>query len=286
MLAELFCSRQTVCEAHMVHAAPSDWKKKNGTSTAAQALQAPISVPAPAAPALLEPVSLVPASAPPTPATPVPSALPLHEIQDFDRKFSTAVGKEPEGLWSPNPFTLGREPSIPPRPDQWAAVRKQAAAEGDANLLHTFPVIYQPNQLPRWESLLYGVIKELHCSAVDNGISPPFTSLLETVVNSYNLAPQVFKQIAQIMLTNIQFTVRMSEWRELCTVEAMDNSRLPWGRFCNLSVHKLLWGKANMRRPQCRLSCLWKLFGSQRSSLCGLFVKCRTAVSQQPHLST
>lgn len=153
---------------------------KRRTSTAAQALQAPISVPAPAAPGLLEPVSLVPASAPPTPATPVPSALPLHEIQDFDRKFSTAVGREPEVLWSPNPFTLGREPSIPPRPNQWAAVRKQAAAEGDANLLHTFLVICQPNQLPRWESLLYGVIKELHCSAMDNGISPPFTSLLET----------------------------------------------------------------------------------------------------------
>lgn len=49
------------------------------------------------------------------------------------------------------------------------------------------------------------------------------TTLLETVVNSYDLAQQDFKQIAQIMLTSIHFTVWMLEWRQLCTVQAMDN---------------------------------------------------------------
>lgn len=96
--------------------------------------------------------------------------------------------------------------------------------EGDAVLLHAFPVIYQPHQLPIWESLPYAVVKELHRSAINNGISAPFTtSLLETVVNLYDLAPQDFKQIVQLMLMSIQFTVWMSEWRELCTVQTMDN---------------------------------------------------------------
>lgn len=64
-------------------------------------------------------------------------------------------------------------------------MKKQTATERDANLLHAFLAIYQLTQQPRWEDLPYGVIKELCHSALDNGISAPFTiSLLETVVNS------------------------------------------------------------------------------------------------------
>ncbi|TRZ08530.1 hypothetical protein HGM15179_018577 [Zosterops borbonicus] len=178
-LVELLCSRQTVCSSPMVHVTPRDRKKKDthGTATAVLDLQAPVpSEPTPALPA---------------PTTPAPSSLLLQETQDFDCKSHGTVGGELEGgPWSPDPLAPGREPDIFP-PDWWAVVKKQAAVEGDAYFLHVFPVIYQPHQLPRWESLPYGVRKEMRCSAMDNGISAPFTtSLLETVVNSYNLAPQ------------------------------------------------------------------------------------------------
>lgn len=116
----------------MVHVAPDNRKKKDayGTATGVQALQVPASfTPPPLAPA---------------PAAPTPSTLLLHEAQDFDHKSLGAVGGKPEGgPWSPDPFAPGRELNIF-TPDCWAAVRKQAAAEGDANLLHAFPVIYQP----------------------------------------------------------------------------------------------------------------------------------------------
>lgn len=163
----------------------------------------------------------VPAPAPPAPTLPAPAATPLHKTQDYEHMCLGAVGGELErGPWSPNLFAWGREHSIF-SPDWWAAVRKQAAVEGDEDLLHTFPFpgIYQPHQPPRWEILPCGIIKELHHSPTDNGISISFsTNLLGTLVNSYNLAPQDIKKIAPIMLMSIQFTVWMLEWRELCTV--------------------------------------------------------------------
>lgn len=93
--------------------------------------------------------------------------------------------------------------------------------ERDVDLLHAFPAIYQSHQLPRWKILRYGVIKELRCSAIHNGIWTPFHyQPLETVVN---LALHNFKQIAGITLMNIQFTVWMLDWRDLRTVQAVDN---------------------------------------------------------------
>lgn len=68
---------------------------------------------------------------------------------------------------------------FPPQPlhlhIQWIVVKKQTATEGDANLPHALLVIYQPNQPPRWGDLSYNVIEELRHSALDNGISAPFT---------------------------------------------------------------------------------------------------------------
>lgn len=157
---------------------------------------------------------------------------------------------------------------------------------GNVDLLHAFPVLYYPNQLPGWESLPYGVIKELCCCAIDNGISAPFsTGLLETVVDSYTLALHNFRQIARLMLASIQFSV-WSQSAELCNIQATDNLWQPRGTFCDLSMPKLLWARADTRQPQYRLDCLWKFFSSQRSSLCGLFVKCWTVVLLQPHLLT
>lgn len=130
-LAELLCPWVAAFEVLVAHVAPGGWKKEGTCATLTVALE--------------------------------PSVPRVSETQHSNHKLVGAVEGELEsGPFAPDPFDPGGQLDLfHPNPhDQWAVVRKQAAAEGDVDLLHAFLVFYQPNQPPRWKGLPYGIRKE------------------------------------------------------------------------------------------------------------------------------
>ncbi|RLW05332.1 hypothetical protein DV515_00005303 [Chloebia gouldiae] len=109
----------------------------------------------------------------PCPLLPCPLLLHCHCTRhNFDHMCLGAAGGELEGgPWSPSLFAWGREPSIF-SPEQWAVLCTSAI-----------------NYLDEKSCLI--VLLMICMTAIDNSISTRFTtSLLETLVNLYNLAPQ------------------------------------------------------------------------------------------------
>ncbi|OPJ89819.1 hypothetical protein AV530_014007 [Patagioenas fasciata monilis] len=110
-----------------------------------------------------------------------------------------------------------KEPDLyPPDPhDVWANIRRQALKEGELEIARTIvaPMIYWSRRA-QWEALSFPVIKELHRTVTEHGLSSPyFASLLSSGFDTYVMTPNDLKSLAQLLLTPTQYTLWEAHWR-------------------------------------------------------------------------
>ncbi|XP_014821242.1 PREDICTED: endogenous retrovirus group K member 9 Gag polyprotein-like [Calidris pugnax] len=102
--------------------------------------------------------------------------------------------------------------------------RKRALQDGDMEMFQALPAIYRPQQPPRYEMLTYEVIKELRKSVKENGLQSSFTiSLLEAISASCTMIPADWKIVLKLVLTAGQYSIWLTEYRELVAAQALDN---------------------------------------------------------------
>ena len=102
--------------------------------------------------------------------------------------------------------------------------RKEAILRGDGDTLQAFPVLYQLNQVPRWEPLPYEAVKELRKSVRTYGVQSTFTyNLLVAIGDSYVMTPHDWKSVLRMILSPMQYTVFMTEYRDQAAVQALNN---------------------------------------------------------------
>uniref|UniRef100_A0A8C3K2R9 Gag polyprotein n=1 Tax=Calidris pygmaea TaxID=425635 RepID=A0A8C3K2R9_9CHAR len=102
--------------------------------------------------------------------------------------------------------------------------RKRALQDGDMEMFQAMPAIYKPQQPPHYETLTYEVTKELRKSVKENGLQSSFTiSLLEAISESYTMVPADWKMVLKLMLTAGQYSIWLTEYRELVAAQALDN---------------------------------------------------------------
>ncbi|XP_014798125.1 PREDICTED: endogenous retrovirus group K member 19 Gag polyprotein-like [Calidris pugnax] len=102
--------------------------------------------------------------------------------------------------------------------------RKGALQDGDMEMFQAMPAIYRPQQLPHYETLTYEAIKELRKSVKENGLQSSFTiSLLEAISESYTMVPANWKMVLKLMLTAGQYSIWLTEYRELVAAQALEN---------------------------------------------------------------
>lgn len=101
---------------------------------------------------------------------------------------------------------------------------QEALNQGDLSPLAVCPVLHGPGQKPISEHLPYTVLKELKRSINDNGLSSSLTTgVLEGVAGGYEMTPWYWKQLIQMAVTPLQYTVWQQEYSDLAATAAMNN---------------------------------------------------------------
>lgn len=110
----------------------------------------------------------------------------------------------------------------------WSEIQqntKQDESFGSLNgQLLAMPVRYSRNSRnPQCECLSHHDIKELRQAVKDSGLSSPyFNNVVKSIFNSYDLVPADCKNVASMILTNLQYILWDLEWKRLL-VKLIDN---------------------------------------------------------------
>ncbi|XP_053834413.1 uncharacterized protein LOC128807822 [Vidua macroura] len=100
--------------------------------------------------------------------------------------------------------------------------------EGKFAVATACPVIYVPNQHPAYRELDYKVIKELGMLLKESALSSHHAlTYLESISTTYVLTPHDWKSIMKIIPTAAQFAVWLTDYRELCTAQVLQDRNSP-----------------------------------------------------------
>ncbi|XP_064572670.1 endogenous retrovirus group K member 10 Gag polyprotein-like [Zonotrichia leucophrys gambelii] len=125
---------------------------------------------------------------------------------------------------SPLRHVTDNELSLSPEPKSFLdTCRRQALDQGDVELLHDMPTVYQGNQ-PHHEQISYEMVKELRKSVKENGLQSSYTMrLVEAIAKNYVMLPADWKALFKLIMTTRQYSIWCAEYEELCENQARAN---------------------------------------------------------------
>ena len=143
---------------------------------------------------------------------------PCNLVKDKD-------GLEPEDHFDPGPVDLEDEPDIFPPDDNLKETRRKNVVASTAYYVATLSCyISCKSSPPRWKSLPYEAVKELRNLVKDYGIQFTFTcNLLVAIGDRCVMTSHDWKILLEIILSPMQYTVFMTEYRDQATAQMMNN---------------------------------------------------------------
>ncbi|XP_059708265.1 endogenous retrovirus group K member 8 Gag polyprotein-like [Haemorhous mexicanus] len=125
---------------------------------------------------------------------------------------------------SPLRHVTDNELSLSPEPKSFLdTCRRQALDQGDVELLHAMPAVYQGNQ-PHHEQISYEMVKELRKSVKENSLQSSYTmGLVEAIAKNYVMLPADWKALFKLIMTTRQYSIWWAEYEELCENQAQAN---------------------------------------------------------------